>query len=139
MKVVKYICDKCGYELLEGEQMSMLGFDVCEGCYDEGYGMIESWIRGKKKRKAAKDEIGTEIDVDKFTKPLEVVQVASETAQEPQEAPKKKDIDWNKACALKLAGWSHKNIAGEMGINEGTLNSGTFYKKLEQYKSGVRF
>ena len=63
-----------------------------------------------------------------------MIQKIIEREEKPviKEKPKNK-IDWNKACALKAAGWSHKNIADELGIEQGTLNSGTFYKKIEQY------
>lgn len=47
-------------------------------------------------------------------------------------------IDWSKCCALKLAGWNNKDIAREVGANEGTINS-MIYKKLDEYKKGERW
>lgn len=50
---------------------------------------------------------------------------------------KGKKIDWDKACALKKAGWSNKQIAEELHANEGTINA-TIYKHLEKYNAGER-
>ncbi len=48
-----------------------------------------------------------------------------------------KKIDWDKACALKKAGWSNKQIADELHANEGTINA-SIYKYLARYNTGER-
>ena len=48
-----------------------------------------------------------------------------------------KKIDWDKACALKKAGWSNKQIADELHANEGTINA-SIYKYLAKYNTGER-
>ena len=48
-----------------------------------------------------------------------------------------KKIDWDKACALKKAGWSNKQIAEELHANEGTIGA-MIYKHLEKYNAGER-
>lgn len=52
-----------------------------------------------------------------------------------EKGPKK--IDWDKACALKKAGWSNKQIAEELHANEGTIGA-MIYKHLEKYNAGER-
>ena len=66
-----------------------------------------------------------------------------ETKEEIKEEPKREKrkspvkIDWDKACALKLAGWSNKDIAAELHANEGTIANG-IYKHLVEYEDGKR-
>ena len=61
--------------------------------------------------------------------------------EEPE--PKKKKckstykIDWDKACALKVAGWSNQEIADELHVNRGSLDS-ALYTHLKEYKQGRR-
>ena len=54
-----------------------------------------------------------------------------------KQAEKPKKIDWDKACALKKAGWSNKQIADELHANEGTINA-SIYKNLAKYNAGER-
>ena len=54
-----------------------------------------------------------------------------------KDKPKRVKIDWDKACALKLAGWSNKDIAAELHANEGTIANG-IYKHLVEYEDGKR-
>ena len=51
--------------------------------------------------------------------------------------PKRGKIDWDKACALKKAGWSNDAIAAEVHTTVGTINS-MIYKRLEEYNAGKR-
>lgn len=46
--------------------------------------------------------------------------------------PRKNGIDWDKACALRLAGWSSKAIAEELECAEGTISS-SIVPKLDAY------
>lgn len=62
-------------------------------------------------------------------------EIKEEPKQEKRKSPVK--IDWDKACALKLAGWSNKDIATELHANEGTINNG-IYKHLVEYEAGKR-
>lgn len=51
---------------------------------------------------------------------------------------RKPRIDWDKACALKQAGWKNKEIAEELGASYKTI---TVYIKphLREYARGKRF
>lgn len=51
--------------------------------------------------------------------------------------PKRSKIDWDKACALKLAGWSNDEIAIELHASKGTI-ANAIYKHLNKYKQGKR-
>ena len=62
-------------------------------------------------------------------------EIKEEPKQEKRKSPVK--IDWDKACALKLAGWSNKDIAAELHANEGTIANG-IYKHLVEYEDGKR-
>ena len=52
--------------------------------------------------------------------------------------PKRTKIDWDKACALKKAGWSNDNIAQEINAPIGTINA-MIYQRLKEYNEGKRF
>lgn len=60
-----------------------------------------------------------------------------------EEEPKKEKrkgttkIDWDKACALKLAGWKNSDIAAELHANKGTIDN-AIYKHLIEYQDGKR-
>lgn len=62
---------------------------------------------------------------------------------EAEEEPKKEKrkgttkIDWDKACALKLAGWKNSDIAAELHANKGTIDN-AIYKHLIEYQDGKR-
>ena len=51
--------------------------------------------------------------------------------------PKRTKIDWDKACALKKAGWSNNEIAAEIHAPVGTINS-MIYQRLKEYNAGKR-
>lgn len=51
--------------------------------------------------------------------------------------PKRGKIDWDKACALKKAGWSNSEIATEVHTSVGTINS-MIYQRLKEYNAGKR-
>lgn len=51
--------------------------------------------------------------------------------------PKRIKIDWDKACALKLAGWSNSEIAVELHASKGTIDN-AIYKHLNEYEQGKR-
>lgn len=137
MKITIYECDKCHKRFEEDDNSIAEVFgiaDLCDKCFEKAHNLFIDWLEGKGKC----EDGGVPIDIDKYPKKEEMPETLKEEKPVIKEKPKSK-IDWNKACALKAAGWSHKNIADELGIEQGTLNSGTFYKKIEQYKQGIRF
>jgi len=138
MKITVYECDKCHKRFNDVEAMALDMFglaDICEKCFKKASSLFINWLDGTE---------AEPVETKAEEKPEEL---AEEKAEEPKTdqferlviKPKKKKIDWNKACALKEAGWSHRLIADELGIDSGTLNSGTFYKRYAEYKEGKRF
>lgn len=122
MKITIYECDKCHKRFEDDESQigEVFGIaDLCDKCFKKASDLFIDWLDGDNKQE----------DPEKV--------VEAEPKKVESDAPKK--IDWNKACALKVAGWKNKDIADELGVESGTLNSGTFYKKLDQYKQGIRF
>lgn len=67
----------------------------------------------------------------------EIAGMMQKKLAEEAKAEKPKKIDWDKACALKKAGWSNKQIAEELHANEGTIGA-MIYKHLEKYNAGER-
>lgn len=67
----------------------------------------------------------------------EIAGMKHKKIEEEAKAKGPKKIDWDKACALKKAGWSNKQIADELHANEGTINA-TIYKYLAKYNAGER-
>lgn len=67
----------------------------------------------------------------------EITSMKQKKIEEEAKAEKPKKIDWDKACALKKAGWSNKQIAEELHANEGTIGA-MIYKHLEKYNAGER-
>lgn len=70
------------------------------------------------------------------------VKAAFEKAKKPKKekgkpGPKRTKIDWDKACALKKAGWSNDEIAAEVHAPVGTINS-RIYQRLKEYNAGKR-
>lgn len=124
MRRTIFVCDKCGKEIdeVEATTYEIYNHDFCEKCALEASKVIKNWIAevpGKK-------------------------EVVAEAVKEVIEAePKKRkgmpaSIDWDKACALKMANWSNRDIANEIHASEGTINS-LIYKKLADYKKGKRY
>ncbi len=72
----------------------------------------------------------------------EVPETANEEPKKPEKTkgkpgPKRSKIDWDKACALKKAGWSNDAIATEVHAPVGTINS-MIYQRLKEYNAGKR-
>ena len=70
------------------------------------------------------------------------VRAEFEKAKKPEKTkgkpgPKRRKIDWDKACALKKAGWSNNEIATEVHTSVGTINS-MIYQRLKEYNAGKR-
>lgn len=118
MIVNKIICDNCMSEITHTEHESAFGYDFCLDCYQK---MKEGF--------------------DAFLKKTISIETEKQRELQKKSLISKHDhgikIDWDKACALKIAGWSNKAIAEELKLNEGTVGS-TIYKKVEEYKKGKR-
>lgn len=126
-----YICDKCGSKS-ENEDLlrAAYEYEICDKCFKKFDEHIKAFFEGfdaKEKIPYKKPEVIETPEKPKAEKPAD-----------DQEKPKRKKIDWNKACALKLAGWSNKGIAEELGVNKPTIDS-MIYKMLERYNDGERF
>lgn len=67
----------------------------------------------------------------------EIAGMKQKRQEQAAKTEKTKKIDWDKACALKKAGWSNKQIADELHANEGTINA-SIYKNLAKYNAGER-
>ena len=67
----------------------------------------------------------------------EIAGMKQKRQEQATKAKEPKKIDWDKACALKKAGWSNKQIADELHANEGTINA-SIYKNLAKYNAGER-
>lgn len=130
MLITKIICDKCKKEITESTAFQ--GKDLCQCCTDKAVRMILAWIE---------KEDDTVPDQEKPKKEIKKIE-KKEPVKEKKEEPKKikpvvqieTKIDWDKACALKIAGWKNEAIADELKVGLSTINSGTFYKKITQYK-----
>jgi len=115
MRIQVIRCDKCNCDIHEGNNQ-VLGLDLCGDCFCLMQDVISQWLQeepGVPDQEESKEE------------------KKSKSAKVGRSSRNK--IDWDMACALKLAGRSNKWIADDMGINEGTVNA-TIYKKLEIYK-----
>lgn len=147
MRRTIYVCDKCGKEIdeVEATTYEIYNHDFCEKCALEASKVIKIWIS----EVPAKKEVVAEAIKEVIEAPEEVKKI-EETVKE-ELTPKRhkmkqlviksnprKPIDWDKACALKKAGWSNKNIADELGANEGTI-SAMIYQKVKDYDAGKRY
>ena len=67
----------------------------------------------------------------------EETKIANEEHETANDKPKRIKIDWDKACALKLAGWSNGEIAIELHASKGTIDN-AIYKHLNEYEQEKR-
>lgn len=133
-KKIIYVCDKCGSTSEEDNLKDAYEYELCNDCFKKFDDHIKAFFEGidaqaplpapKKEKKAPKTE--------------EKDESVNDQAESTQEQPQRKRIDWDKACALKLAGWSNKAIAEELGANFGSINAG-LYSHLDSYCNGERF
>lgn len=140
------ICDKCGEEV--NPEVSFDSMDFCKECYAKLFDLIQGWLIPC--FEPAKEE-PIEIEIPEFMeKKLDEVaehKTMSEIKETPNKSGSKKKvktstctrknargIDWDKACALKLAGRTNAWIADELGIKLSTVNV-EIYKKLKEYKA----
>lgn len=137
MKVVK--CDACGKEIendrifkLHFEVENINGFNSAKENDDE----LDSLNVGKL---SARDycltcaSILAGMDFGLFMGD-EFESIGKEMEQSEEEKPKeKKTLDWDKCCALKLAGWTNKDIADEMNCSINTINQ-KIKAKMKEYQ-----
>ncbi len=121
-------CDKCGNEAKEARVL--IGFDMCKECYSKAEIMIVNWMTPE-----GMPKIVEPVAVKEYEEPKAVVAPAQTTMQGKTKPFK---IDWDKACALKVAGWSNKQIADELKCNFETINA-MIYARVKQYKEGFRY
>lgn len=127
MRIQKVVCDKCKKEIKIPEEM-VGKFDLCEECAPQLIKIVTDWVNATL--------FVTESELDEVTDAVdpEPIEVKDKPKKVIKKAVKDKSrIDWDKACALKIAGWSNKEIAAELHINEGTVNS-MIYHKVEQFR-----
>lgn len=135
-------CDKCGAEVVP--EVSFDSMDFCMECYTELFGMIQKWLCPPVKEEPIEIEIPE--FMEKKLDEVEEPKTMSEIKAEPNKSGKQKKvktstctrknargIDWDMACALKLAGRTNAWIADELGIKLSTVNV-EIYKKLKEYK-----
>lgn len=102
-------------------------------------------VREKKKEHTLMITVEFEEEITEAEAVERVLQKLDEKKIIKDEEPKKKEekrksptkIDWDKACALKLAGWKNADIATELHANKGTIDN-AIYKHLDEYRKGKR-
>lgn len=132
MRVVK--CDCCGKELVG--RIFKFAFEI-----EDEFGNIindqendEEWqeLQGNVDDKDYCYECAKAISKMTFSQ-------TCEESPEPKEEipslkpPKKNDVDWGKACALKTAGWTNKDIADEVHCSVNTINQ-KIKAKMKEYQ-----
>ena len=122
------ICDKCGSRIEENKGRFIFEMDFCPDCTEKLKQVVQAWIDEPEEETEEKIEVSEE----------DFKKIADQVRKDVENEIAQKKIDWNKACALKLAGWSNKDIAIELKANEGTINSG-IYGKLKTYKPGQHY
>ena len=147
MRKIIYICDKCGLEMLPEERKDFNDhFDFCKKCMDKVDEMVTDWVLPLAEEKALIEvpEIATEEEPPKTDAKESFKEIKKEckkvTAKAPaeyvsKEASGKTKIDWNRACALKEAGWTNLAIARELKANVGTINT-LISSKCKEYSKG---
>lgn len=140
--MIKIICDRCGEELPHPLRAGyiMWGFRA------DGTGKLlqENPFKGLHFCAACMEEIRSFICEPKKEKPFEVEEEANvcpatdvTSTEEPEqqeqalEKKRRRRIDYGKLMALRKAGWSHKDIADEMGMTKAAVATAicTYLKK----------
>lgn len=158
------ICDKCGSRIEENKGRFIFEMDFCPDCTEKLKQVVQAWIdepeedpkaqnidievqtpsaaiygiRFPEKIKAPEEELLDSIDEGKSINRIEIPEEIKEQVKKAQPIKRQKKIDWDKACALKVAGWSNHEIAMELHANEGTINA-CIYGKLKNYKPGKHY
>lgn len=46
--MIKHVCDKCGADI--AEPLYLDGIELCKGCYEEAYEVLNKWLQSKAER-----------------------------------------------------------------------------------------
>lgn len=131
MKKTIILCDKCKKEIEETDVMQINGMDFCPKCTSDLFLIIQNWVNPKKEEPVEEPANVEEDFLAEEKYPAKKKKSVDKKENTEQEEPKRK-IDWDKACALKKAGWSNREIAEECKIKLSTL-SVDIYRHLKLY------
>lgn len=131
MQKIKYYCDKCGKEIKDASGITISGkrFDFCEKHSEALKKVVDQWAEAQKEEtkeqttKEPEDKENAEAEKSRKPKTKKSSKVGAPTT-----------IDWDKACALKQAGWTNEQIAVEVHASVSTINT-VIYKKYAEYKN----
>lgn len=136
--MIKIICDRCGAEMKENEEVGYVAIGVNSNplSNDVMYnsGVITNHFCADCINKI-KDFMKSEPVIDPAPKPkpkakskVKPPDILSATPE--PEKPKRRKIDIGKIMALKNAGWSREKIADEMGMTPNAVSNAVYaYKK----------
>ena len=108
MKRTIVICDKCGRELLPGEEVVRMDLDLCEDCENDLINVVQLWVDGEKfvvNEEPVKPMSNFQINQEKRRKAIEAKEKADELVFEScekvlaeinGEKPKRFKVDWDK-------------------------------------------
>ena len=133
MKVVK--CDCCGKELLG--RIFKFAFEI-----ENEFGNIISEQEADKEWQEIQGNVDDKdycFECAKSISKMTFRQTCEESPELKKEEisnpkpQKKKDLDWGKACALKTAGWTNKDIAYAVHCSVNTINQ-KIKAKMKEYQ-----
>ena len=132
MKVVK--CDCCGKELVG--RIFKFAFEI-----EDEFGNIISEQEADKEWQELQGNVDDKdycFECAKAISKMTFSQTCEESPEHKEEIqniklPNKKVIDWGKACALKTAGWTNKDIAYEVHCSVNTINQ-KIKAKMKEYQ-----
>lgn len=148
MKRTIVICDKCGRELLPGEEVVRMDLDLCEDCENDLINIVQLWVDGEKfvvNEEPVKPMSNFQINQEKRRKAIEAKEKADELVFEScekvlaeinGEKPKRFKVDWDKAISMKQQGYKHSEIAEAVGTTLGTIDN-AIYRELK--KRGIKY
>lgn len=130
-KVVKiYLRSDDEDRVLVGMNVKLHEKDFCKVCACKIINnLIKEEVEEKPEKCEEKEEVKTEIKEEgkKKTKTKD-----KKTNDEEGQQNETKKIDWDKACALKNAGWTNEKIADELGAKLSTIRV-NIYKHLRKF------
>lgn len=133
MRKIIYQCDRCRDEVEEDDIINVLDFDFCGDCAYEVAQHLLMWLGDPEEQEEA-EELIEEPDEEEAEEPAEEL-----SKRKNGRGYGKVSVDWNKACALRQAGWTYKDIGEELGIGMSTVQKYMqHYNMMEQYNAGKR-
>lgn len=158
MQKISYVCDRCGKDTFEIRGKFTAAYvsnltdtartditvveklDFCDKCFEKLLDLME----GKEEQEPAPAEIEVEVNIPEpeVEEPTPVVievepdiyEVVQTVKKEAPVQQKRRPIDWDKAVALKKAGWTHAKIADELGTTLATINVG-IYRHIGEFEN----